>query len=234
MNIKIQDLASEDRPREKLLKNGPSVLTSAELLGIIIGSGNSTMSAVNLAQFILKSVNNDLDILARCSVCDLKKFNGIGEAKAIAIVSVMELSRRREAQFKYTVPILKDSESIFRLMKSDLSDKEIEEFWIVLLNNSNRLIKTHLISHGGITNTLVDLRVIFKVALANTATAMVLVHNHPSGNLNPSSTDIELTKKIIQGAKTLSIKVLDHIIIAGNRYLSFVDEKLVFENEGLS
>lgn len=230
LNIKIHDLAIEDRPREKLLEKGCKVLTNAELLAIIIGSGNSNSSAVNLAQIILKNYNNDLDVLAKCTIKDLQKFKGIGEAKAIAIISAMELCRRRESQIKNTVPVLKNSESIYNMMRSDLVDKIIEEFWIILVNNSNRFIKKQLISSGGISSTLVDPRVIFKTALEHSATAIILVHNHPSGNLSPSLRDIEITKKIIDGAKILDLIVLDHIIIAGNSYFSFVDDKLVFNS----
>lgn len=230
VNIKIHDLAVEDRPREKLLEKGCKVLTNAELLAIVIGSGNSNTSAVNLAQIVLKNYNNDLDVLAKCTIKDLQKFSGIGLAKAITIISALELCRRRESQIKNAVPILRNSESIYNLIKSDLVDKIVEEFWIILVNNSNRFIKKQLISSGGISSTLVDPRVIFKIALEYNATAIILIHNHPSGNLNPSLKDIEITKKVIEGAKTLDLVVLDHIIVAGNSYFSFVDDKLVFSS----
>jgi DNA repair protein RadC len=228
LNVKIQDLALDDRPREKLMQKGCAALSTAELLGIIIGSGNSTMSAVNLAQAILSHYDNDLNALAKCSVKDFQKFKGIGEAKAIAIISAIELTRRREYPAKNCIPILCSSSSIYNFMKAELADKITEELWILLLNNSNRLLRKQLVSTGGITTTIIDSRVIFKFALEYNATGIVLIHNHPSGNPHPSTSDIDLTKKIIEGGKVLSIPVLDHIIVAGSTYFSFVDERLLF------
>lgn len=227
-NVKIQDLAVEDRPREKLMQKGCAALSTAELLGIIIGSGNSTMSAVNLAQTILCHYDNDLNALAKCSVKDFQKFKGIGEAKAIAIISAIELTRRRENQAKGVIPVLCSSLSIYNLMKAELSDKITEEFWVLLLNNSSRLLKKQMVSAGGMTNTIVDSRVVFKTALEYNATKIVLVHNHPSGDPTPSNSDIDLTKRMVEVGKVLNVSVLDHIIVSGNAYFSFLDENLVF------
>jgi len=225
---RICDLAAEDKPREKLIKNGSGTLTTAELLGILLGVGTKDMNSINLAQLILSDCENDLESLAKYSVKDLQKFNGIGESKAAAIVSAMELTRRRNSQAKLQKPRFGDSVSVYDFMKPELVDKTKEEFWIVLLNKSNYLIKKIFISSGGINNTLADPKLVFKHAFEYNATNILLVHNHPSENPNPSQNDIDLTKKMIEGAKILDMHVLDHIIIAGNCYFSFVDEKLLF------
>jgi DNA repair protein RadC len=226
--LRIQDWAQEDRPREKLMQKGNTALTDAELLGILIGSGTKKMSAVSLAQFILKHYDNDLNVLAKRSVKELQQFKGIGEAKAIAIVSALELSRRRESR-ALPKPKFYDSSSVYYFMKPELADKLTEEFWVVLLNRANGLIKKQSISSGGLTNTLADPKVIFKAAVEYSAASIVLVHNHPSGNPDPSKKDIELTRKLIEGGKMLDIDVLDHIIIAGNTYFSFLDDRLLFK-----
>ncbi len=229
LHLRIRDWAKEDRPREKLMQKGNKALTDAELLGILIGSGTRKMSAVTLAQLILKHHDNDLDVLAKRSVKELQQFKGIGEAKAIKIVSAMELSRRREGFTSLPKPRFYDSTGIYHFMKPELADKTTEEFWVVLLNRANRLIKKQFISSGGLTSTLADPKVVFKAAVEYGATSMVLLHNHPSGNPDPSKKDIELTKRLIEGGQTLDIDILDHIIIAGNTYFSFVDDKLLFK-----
>ena len=226
--LKIQDWAKADRPREKLMQRGCSVLTDAELIGILIGSGTNRMSAVNLAQLILNHYNNDLNLLAKCSVKELQNFKGIGEAKAIAIVSAMELGRRRTTNSMAPRPRLHNSHSVYHAIKAALLDKPIEEFWILLINQAHYLIKKQLISIGGLTTTLADPKVVFKAALEYQAAGIILAHNHPSGNPNPSEKDIVLTKKLIDGGKLLDIAVQDHIIVAGSKYYSFVDEKLLF------
>lgn len=227
-HLKIQDWAKADRPREKLMQKGNKVLTDAELLGILIGSGTSKVSAVNLAQLILRHYDNDLALLAKCSVKELQQFNGIGEAKAIAIVSAMELGRRRGDQTTPLRPRLCDAHSVYHCIKPELLDKPIEEFWIILINRANYLIKKQFISSGGLTATSADPKVVFRAALDHQTAGIILVHNHPSGNPAPSTKDIALTKKLIDGGKLLDIAVLDHIIVAGSTYFSFADEKLLF------
>jgi DNA repair protein RadC len=232
--LKIQDWAKADRPREKLMQKGSSVLTDAELLGILIGSGTSKISAVYLAQLILKHYDNDLNLLAKCSVQELQRFKGIGEAKAIAIVSSMELGRRRTNKNIPPRPRFYDSSSVYHFIKPNLLDKTIEEFWVILINRANYLIKKQFISSGGLTATSADPKVIFKTALDHQTAGIILVHNHPSGNPEPSTKDIALTRKLIDGGKLLDIVVLDHIIVAGGAYFSFADEKLLFNPSSFS
>jgi len=227
-HLRMQDWAKADRPREKLMQKGSTVLTDAELLGILIGSGTSKVSAVNLAQLILKHYDNDLNLLAKCSVKELQRFKGIGEAKAIAIVSAMELGRRRPDQTTSLKPRLCDSSSVYHFIRSELLDKPIEEFWIILINRANYLIKKQFISSGGLTTTSADPKIVFKAALDHQTAGIILAHNHPSGNPAPSTKDIALTKKLIDGGELLDITVLDHIIVAGSTYFSFADEKLLF------
>lgn len=227
--LTIQDWAKSDRPREKLLQKGYTTLTDAELLGILIGSGTNNVSAVSLAQHILKHYDNDLNLLAQCSAKDLQRFKGIGEAKSITIVSAMELSRRKTNQNRSLRPRLYDSGSVYHLIKPDLLDKTIEEFWIILINRANYLIKKQSISSGGLTTTLVDPKTVFKAALDHQAAGIILAHNHPSGNTEPSAKDIALTKKIIHGGQLLDITVLDHIIVAGSTYFSFADNRLLLQ-----
>jgi|694.fasta_scaffold20475_2 DNA repair protein RadC len=233
-HLRIQDLAKADRPREKLMQKGNTVLTDAELLGILIGSGTAKVSAVNLAQLILKHYDNDLNLLARCSVKELQQFQGIGEAKAITIVSAMELGRRRTNQNMSLRPRIYDSSSVYHFIRPELLDKPVEEFWIILINRANYLIKKQFISSGGLTTTFADPKVVFKVALDYQTAGIILAHNHPSGNPEPSVKDIALTKKLIDGGKLLDIAVLDHIIIAGSSYFSFADEKLLFRPSSMA
>lgn len=226
-SINIKNWAEEDRPREKLLLKGKSVLSEAELVAIIIGSGTPSVSAVDVAKGILNSVNNDLHQLARMSVNDLTKFKGIGEAKAISIVAAMELGRRRK-DFEPTKRFkIKSSKDVYELMKPELMDLAHEEFWCLLLNRSNIVIKKHLVSSGGVSGTVVDPKLIYKSALEELASGIILIHNHPSGNLKPSSADINLTKKIKTASLALDISLLDHIIFTDQSYLSFADETLL-------
>lgn len=226
--LRIQDWAKADRPREKLMEKGSTALTEAELLGILIGSGTQKMSAVNVAQLILRHYDNNLNLLAKCSVKELQRFKGIGSAKAITIASAMELGRRRTNQDIAARPRLRDSSSIYHFIKPELIDKPVEEFWVILINKSNYLIKKQFISSGGLDATLADPKVIFRAALDHQAAGIVLVHNHPSENPEPSSNDISLTKKLIEGGKFLDVTVLDHIIVAGDTYFSFADDRLLF------
>lgn len=223
----ILSWAEEDRPREKLLLKGKAALSDAELIAILIGSGTASLSAVDVAKLILKSVNHDLNALAKLSVKDLQKNKGIGEAKAISIVSALELGRRR----KETEPAKKEkitcADDVYQMMRPHLLDLPHEEFWIVLLNRANTVIKKHSISQGGVSGTVADPKLIFKVALENLASSVILVHNHPSGNLKPSEADMKLTRKLTESGKMLDLPVLDHIIFTDTSFFSFADEGLL-------
>ena len=228
LSIKISQLAEEDRPREKLILKGKSVLSDAELIAILLGSGTKSLSAVDLAKHILSSVNYDLSQLAKLSISDLKKFKGIGEAKAISIVSALELGRRRKL---LTTPVQKvrisASSDVFQLMKPELLDEPVEYFYILLLNRANYVIKKQFISKGGTNGTVADPKIIFKHALDNLASSIILVHNHPSGNLKPSEQDRRLTTRLRDVGKNLEVPVLDHVIFTDVAYFSFADEGLI-------
>ena len=225
--LNILSWAEEDRPREKLLLKGKSVLSDAELIAILIGSGTRSISAVDVAKMILSNANHNLNELAKFSIKDLRKVKGIGEAKAIAIVSALELGRRRkESEFAEKVKIT-CSNDIYQFMKPELLDLPKEEFWVLLLNRANRLIKKEQISSGGVSGTVADPKIIFKAALDQYASSIILVHNHPSGNLKPSQADIKLTSKMKEAGNLLEIPVLDHIIFSDEGYLSFADEGML-------
>ncbi|WP_291777253.1 DNA repair protein RadC [Cecembia sp.] len=227
-SIKISLLAEEDRPREKLLLKGKSVLSDAELLAILLGSGTRSLSAVDLAKHILASANHDLSLLAKMSVSDLKKFKGIGEAKAITVVSALELGRRRKLINEVPKRVkISSSADVYHLMKPELLDEPIEHFYVILLNRSNHVIKKQLISKGGISGTIADPKIIFKHALDNLASSMILVHNHPSGNIKPSEQDRRLTSRLKSVGQNLEVPVLDHIIFTDVAYFSFSDEGLI-------
>jgi DNA repair protein RadC len=225
--LNIKSWAAEDRPREKLVLKGKATLSDAELIAILLGTGTSKLSAVDLAKKILQAVNNDLNELARLTVKDLMKIKGIGEAKAITIISALELGRRRKDFQAEEKPKIGGSADAFEILKADLLDIPHEAFWIILLNRANRVIKKHQISQGGVAGTVADPKIIFKVALEELASGIILAHNHPSGNLTASQADIDLTKKLKESGKLLDIQVLDHIIIAGKKYFSFADEGLL-------
>ena len=226
-NLTIKQWAEEDRPREKLLLKGKHILTDAEILAILIGSGTKSQSAVELAKHILLDFDNDLNALARQNVKDLIRFKGIGEARAINIVAAFELSRRRTSEGIAENLFIRSSRDIFELYKSQFMDMAHEEFWIVLLNRRNKVLKQQFISSGGVAGTVVDPKIIFKYALAELATSIILIHNHPSGNKKASHEDIRITKKLHQAGELMEVKVLDHIIFAGNDYYSFADEGLI-------
>jgi len=222
--ISIKQWAEEDRPREKLLLKGRSALTEAELIGILLGSGTKALSAVDLAKQILASVNNNLNQLAKLSVKDLMKFNGIGEAKAISIVSALELGRRRKAEEVITRLKIQSSKQAYDLISGDLADLQHEEFWIILLKRNSEVIKKVRISTGGVAGTVADVRMIFKHGLEELASSVILVHNHPSGGLKPSNQDVQLTKRMKEAGKLLDITVVDHLIYTDTGYFSFADE----------
>ena len=226
--LTIKDWAVEDRPREKLLNRGRNSLTDAELIGILIGSGNKNLSAVDLAKQILKHVGNNLNELAMLEVEDLRNFKGIGKAKAINIISALELGRRRRALTTSNKPRITASEDVYELMKPRLLDLSHEEFWILLLNRANLVLKEELISSGGVAGTIVDPKIIFKKALDQKATGVILVHNHPSGNPKPSKSDIAITRKIVAAGNLLEISILDHVIFTDYQgHYSFADKNML-------
>lgn len=223
----IKNWNEDDRPREKLLQKGRIALSDAELIAILIGSGSRNESAVSLSQRILASAHNNLSELGRFSIADLLQFKGIGEAKAIAIIAAMELGRRRRAGEALERKKITSSNSVFEFIQPFIGELPHEEFWILYLNNSNKIIKNAQLSKGGITGTLVDVRLVFKEALQLGAVGIILAHNHPSGTLRPSQADIQLTKKLKTAGESLDIKVLDHLIVTENAYFSFADENLL-------
>jgi DNA repair protein RadC len=225
--LKIKSWSPEDRPREKLLLKGTAALSEAELIAILIGSGTARLSAVEVAKRILKQGGSNLNELARLTVNDLKKIKGIGEAKAITIVAALELGRRRKETTPEEKPKIASSADAFSLMKSDLIDLPHEEFWMILLNRANRVIKKKRISGGGVTGTVADPKIIYKIALEELACGIIVAHNHPSGNLSASQSDIDLTKKLKEAGKFLDIQLLDHLIVANQKYFSFADEGLI-------
>lgn len=226
-SFSIKNWSQDDQPREKLLYKGKSALSDAELVAILIGSGNREESAVALCKRILKSVNNNLNELGKLSTNQLTTFKGIGEAKAITIAAAMELGRRRRGEEALTKNRITSSASVFELLQPIIGELQHEEFWILYLNNSNRILHKQQLSKGSITGTLVDVRLVLKSAIEVGATSIVLAHNHPSGTLKPSEADKHITNKLKNAAQTLDIRVLDHLIITEKAYFSFADESLL-------
>ena len=226
-NLSIKSWAEEDRPREKLLQKGKIALSDAELVAILLGSGSRNESAVNLSKRILKSVQNNINALAKLSVEDLCEFNGIGTAKAINVIAALELGRRRGKEESLVLDKITRSKDVFDLMWPLIGDLPHEEFWVLYLNNSNKVLHKQQLSKGGITGTMVDVRLVFKKGLALFATSVILCHNHPSGKLVPSMSDKQLTQKLKKAGSTLDITVLDHLIITENAYFSFADESVL-------
>jgi DNA repair protein RadC len=226
-SLSIRNWAVEDRPREKLMAGGTQSLSDAELIALLIGSGTRSISAVDLARQILHMAGNSLDKLGKYSVTDLKKLKGIGQARAVSIVAALELGRRRTAEDLPDIFKITGSADAFRLMHPILSDLPYEEFWVLFLNRSNKMISKSKISQGGITGTVTDIRLILKTALDQLATSIILCHNHPSGNLQPSDADISITRRLKESAILMDISLLDHLIIAGRNYFSFADENRI-------
>ncbi len=223
-NQKIKNLSLDDRPREKALDKGTQALSNAELIAILLGSGNQKMNAVQLAQHILFTHSNQLNVLAKKSIQELMHFDGIGPAKAVSIAAALELGRRRKLETGMLQDqIVNDSRSAYEILSPNLSDLGHEEFWVLFLNNKNKVLRKQKISEGGMTGTVVDQRLIFKEAILNQATKLILAHNHPSGNLSPSTQDISLTNKMIESGKLMDIQVLDHLIITQTQYCSILD-----------
>jgi DNA repair protein RadC len=223
MYTPINQWAEDDRPREKFLLKGKSSLSDSELLAILIGSGSRNESAVQLCQRILASANNNLNQLGKLSIQQLTEFKGIGEAKAIAIAAALELGRRRRSEDAEELKKITSSKAVFEIMQPIIGELPHEEFWILYLNNSNKVIHKAQLSKGGITGTVVDSRIVFKTALEQNATSIILTHNHPSGKLAASQADIEITKRLKLAGEQLEILILDHIIITESGYYSFQD-----------
>ncbi|MCA6066241.1 DNA repair protein RadC [Chryseobacterium sp. RG1] len=225
--MSIKFLAEDDRPREKFLSKGKNSLSDSELLAIIMGSGNKDETAVELARKILASVNNNWNQLSLLSLRDLMKFKGVGSVKAISIVTALEIGRRRTDQQLPEKRVISSSNDAYLTLKNHLSDLRTEEFWAIFLNQSNRIVHFTQLTQGGINQSVVDVRVLFRTALDHFSTGIIIAHNHPSGNLKPSIDDLDITQKIKEAGNMLSIQLLDHLIITQNSYFSFSDEGLL-------
>jgi DNA repair protein RadC len=225
--IGIKSWAEEDRPREKLSTQGRRALTDAELIAILIGSGSRNETAVELSKRILHHYDNDLNKLGKASINELSNFKGIGEAKAISIIAALEIGRRRN-DFETKAPdLITSSKDAFNIMRRHLVDLYQEEFWILLTGRSQKVLGKELVSRGGLTEVVVDPKIVFSIALRYQSTGIILIHNHPSGNLKPSNSDIHLTKRLTDAGKMLEIQVLDHLIITDKGYYSFADEGVI-------
>ncbi len=219
--------AVEERPREKVMANGVQYLSDAELLAILLGSGTKNITAVELARQILKGAGNSLQLLGRKGIGELVRIKGVGPAKAITILAALELGRRRAGmQHTDKIPV-KSSETVYKLFHPLMGDLEHEEFWLLMLNRANRILGRFKVSQGGLSGTVIDTRIILKKALDNLASSIIVCHNHPSGNKQPSDADLKITEKLKKAAEMLEIKLLDHVIIADKSYFSFADEGLI-------
>jgi DNA repair protein RadC len=225
--LSIKEWAEDDRPREKLLNKGRLALSNAELIAILISSGSIDESAVDLSKRILASTQDSLIELSKLSIADLCAFKGIGPVRAVTIIAALELGRRRREAEALQKKTISSSRDAFEVMQSTLADISYEEFWILLLNRANQVIRKVNISEGGFAGTVADPKKIFKLALENNASGIILCHNHPSGNLKPSDADITLTRKLKEAGAHLDLPILDHLIIGDEKYLSFADDALL-------
>jgi len=219
--------AVEERPREKVMANGVQYLSDSELLAILLGSGTKNMTAVELGRLVLKEADNNLHKLGRKGLGDLVRIKGIGPAKAIALLAALELGRRRAGMTHPEKVSVKSSETVFSLFHPLMGDLEHEEFWLLMLNRANRVLGRYKVSQGGLSGTVIDTRIILKKALDNLASSIIVCHNHPSGNKQPSDADVKITEKLKKAAEMFEIKLLDHVIIADKSYFSFADEGLI-------
>jgi DNA repair protein RadC len=222
-HITIRNWAEDDRPREKFMLKGRHSLSDAELLAILIGSGTKQESALDLAKNILRLARENLAELSRLTIPDLLKVKGIGYVRATALLAALELGRRRNESEVIVKEKIKNSQDAFEILRSVIGDKPYEEFWIILMNRANKIIRKCCISEGGVSGTVVDPKKIFKIAIDNHASSIVLGHNHPSGTITPSEADIQITKKIRDAGIMLDIDVIDHLIIGDDRFYSFAD-----------
>lgn len=226
-NYTLKTLSEEDRPREKLISKGRQHLTNAELLAILIGSGNARETAVELSARILLHYHNDLQALGKLQVSDLTQFHGIGTAKAVTIMAALELGRRRNLFEAEQKVIVRSSQDIYEHIHPLLGDLQHEEFWVIYLNKGNRILDKTRVSSGGVAGTVVDVKIILKQALQKLASGIILAHNHPSGNMQPSDADISVTRKLKEAAKLMEIQILDHLIIGDSTYYSFADNGIL-------
>ena len=226
-SFSIKNWKEDDKPREKMILKGKEVVSDAELIAILIGSGNRSESAVDLSKRILSKVDNNLNNLARLTVDQLMEFKGIGEAKAVSIITALELGRRRRLEEALALSKVTSSKEVFEILQPLIGELKHEEFWVLYLNNSNKIIHKYQLSKGGITGTVVDTRMVFKKAFELSATALIIAHNHPSGTLKPSEADKILTQKIKTAGETLDIKIIDHLIITEKAYFSFADQNIL-------
>ncbi len=225
--ISIKDLSEDDRPREKLIIKGRRALTDAELLAILIGSGNRTESAVQLCQRILIELKNDLNKLGKIEVNELVKYKGIGEAKAISIIAALELGRRRKDEAPEILEPISSSKAAYNYFISHMQDLAHEEFWVLLLNRANKPIDIRMVASGGVSATIVDVKIILKLGIEKLASSIIIAHNHPSGNLTPSDSDKEITHKIKNACKLIEMPLLDHLIVTDKSFFSFSDEGIL-------
>ncbi|MFA8450478.1 MAG: DNA repair protein RadC [Bacteroidales bacterium] len=226
-HIPIKSWEENDQPREKLINQGKNILSDAELIAILLGSGSRNESAVQLAKRIIAHVKGNLVELSKLSVKELCAFKGIGPAKAVSIVAALELGRRRRASEALQKEKISSSVDAYEILQSCIAEKNYEEFWLLLLDRANQIINKTKISEGGMAGTVADPKKIFKYAIDKNASSIILCHNHPSGNIRPSSNDIQITKKITEAGKLIDINVLDHLIIGEEKYFSFADENMM-------
>ena len=225
--MSIKSLAEDDRPREKFLLKGKAAVSDSELLAIIMGSGNREESAVELARRILNSVENNWHRLSQLNIKDLMKFKGVGEAKAISIATALEIGNRKSQQEVLERQQITSSREAFEILQPHLSDLQTEEFWVIFLNHQNKILSKNCLFRGGIASSVADVRVIFKTAIEHFSTGIIIAHNHPAGSLKPSQQDINITNKIKEAGKLLDIELLDHLIIAQNKFYSFKEEGIL-------
>lgn len=223
MSIKITEWAVEDRPRERLWNKGPSSLSDAELIAILIGSGTKNASAVDIAHNLLALAGNNVADLGKLSAEEIRKLKGIGEARAVTIIAAIELGRRRNLAEASENTQIRSSADVFNIFHPLMEDLPHEEFWILFLNRANKIINRMKISQGGVSGTVTDVRIIMKKAIESLASGLVICHNHPSGNNTPSDADIRITQKIKEAGALMDIQLLDHLIICGREYYSFAD-----------
>ncbi|EJL68376.1 RadC family protein [Chryseobacterium populi] len=225
--MSIKFLAKDDRPREKFLLKGKNSLSDSELLAIVMGSGSKEESALELARRILASVDHNWNQLSLLSIKELMKFKGVGKVKALSIATALEIGRRRTGQDIPEKVVISNSNDAYKILESQLSDLRTEEFWGIFMNQSNKVILISQLTQGGISQSIVDIRILFKTALDHFATGIIIAHNHPSGSLKPSREDMSVTQRIKEAGKLMNIQLLDHLIITQNSYLSFSDEGLI-------
>lgn len=225
--ISLSDWSDQDKPREKFVQQGPAYLSDAELLAILLRTGTATENAVELSKRILNVCGQSLNKLSGVSLPDLRKINGIGQVKAVTLMAAFELGRRLRVEAVEQGRVIQNSAQIVELMQPKIGHLNHEEFWIVLLNPAATILKMCQIAKGGLTSTIVDVRMIMREVILHEATALVVCHNHPSGSVRPSPQDRSLTRRIQEAASLLDVKVLDHVVVSKNRYFSFADEGLL-------